>query len=79
MDINKKMQEDIIDVCQRNIQRKILNITLPEKLGNNAFYERTTVSARGKIMEKRRLTWYGHLLRLPEETPAKKALRVAQK
>ena len=30
-------------------------------------------------MKKRRLNWYGHLLRLPEETPAKKALREAQK
>ena len=69
------MQEDIIDVCQRDLQRKILNIRLPEKLGNNAFYERATVSPRSKIMKKRRLTWYGHLLRLPEETPAKKALR----
>ena len=29
-------------------------------------------------MKKRRLTWYGHLLRLPEETSAKKALREAQ-
>ena len=29
-------------------------------------------------MKKRRLTWYGHLFRLPEETPAKKALREAQ-
>ena len=29
-------------------------------------------------MKKRRLNWYGHLLRLQEETRAKKALREAE-
>ena len=56
---------------------KILKIRWPEKLSNNAFYERDKESAWSKIMKKRRLPCYGHLLRLPEETSAKKALREA--
>ena len=78
MDINKK-QEDIIAVCRRNILQKILNIRWPEKLSSGALHERTKVSSWSKIVKKRTLPWHGHHLRLPAETPAKKALREAQK
>ena len=30
-------------------------------------------------VKERRLKWYGHMLRLPEDTPAKRALREAQR
>ena len=76
--LTKKL-DDMIDVCQRNKLRKILNIRWPEKLSNSALYERANVLSWSKIVKKRRLNWHEYLLRLPEETRAKKALREAQK
>ena len=32
-----------------------------------------------KTIKERRLSWYGHLLRLPDNTPAKSVLREAQR
>ena len=37
-------------------------------------HEKTGVEKWSSIVKKRRLLWLGHLLRLDEETPAKKAL-----
>ena len=76
--VTKKL-ESTIDVFQRNILRKILNIRWPDKISNDKLYEKTKESPWSKTVKKRRLKWYGHLIRLPEETPAKQALREAQK
>ena len=74
-----KNTERIIDVLQRNILRKILNIRWPQKISNIALYDKTKTTEWSKTVKRRRLQWYGHLLRLPENNPAKKALREAQK
>ena len=57
-----KKQEDIIDACQRIHYGKSSNIRWPEKFSNSALYERTMVSPWSKIVKKRGLTWYAHLL-----------------
>ena len=57
--------------------RKILDIKWPKKISNEKLYETTKITQWSKTIKKRRLQWYGHL-RLPEETPAKAALREAR-
>ncbi len=74
-----KALEHVVDVFQRNVLRKILNIKWPEKITNEKLYEKTGIIGKwSKIIKEWRLKWYGHLLHLRENKPAKKALREAQ-
>ena len=75
--LTKKL-ESTVDVFQRNILRKILDIRWPKKISNNTIYETTKAETWSKTIKRRRLQWYGHLLRLPENTPAKEALKEAR-
>ena len=74
-----KQLENTVDVFQRNILRKILDIKWPKRISNEKLYETTKITQWSKTIKKRRLQWYGHLLRLLEETPAKAALRDTRK
>ena len=74
-----KQLENTVYVFQRNILRSILEIKWPKKISNEKLYKTTKITKWSKIIKKRRLQWYGHLPRLPEETPAKAALREARK
>ena len=47
----------------------------PYKIRNDAVYERTDEIEWDKKIEERRMKWLGHMLRLPENTPAKLALK----
>ena len=69
-----KSQEEGIDVFQRKFLRMILNIKWPKKISNEELYEKTKQKRWSKEIKRRRLTWLGHLLRLPEDTPARQAL-----
>ena len=48
-------------------------------LSHHYCYNLADIYKWSKTVKRRRLQWYGHLLRLPENNPAKKALREAQK
>ena len=74
-----KATENTIDTFQRNIMRKILNIKWPDKTSNADLYNLTKTKEWSKKVKKRRLQWFGHLIRLPEDAPAKQALYAAQK
>ena len=50
---------------------------MPHKITNEKLYERTELVQWSKIIKERRLRWVGHLMRLPEETPARKSLEEA--
>ena len=76
--LTKKL-ENTINVFQRNLLRKILNIKWPNKISNKALYERMEIDEWSKTIKERRLSWYGHVLRLPDNTPAKSALREVRK
>ena len=52
---------------------------LARKISNKDLYEKTNELAWSIKMKKRRLSWLGHLLRLPEDTPARKALAEYQR
>ena len=71
--------ESTIDVFQRNLLRQILKIRWPDKISNEQLYKMTNQKPWSQEVKKRRISWYGHLMRLPEETPAKRALREYQR
>ena len=66
--------EHKIDVFQRTLLRRTLNITKLDKVTNVDLYERTNSEPWSRTIKRRRLNWLGHLLRLPNETPARQAL-----
>lgn len=69
-----KTLEGKIDCFQRSLLRRLLDIKWPKKVTNQDLYELTEEKTWSSKIKKRRLTWLGHLLRLPENTPARQAL-----
>ena len=71
-----KTQIKNIDAFQRNLLRKILNIHWPYIISNDKLHEITSeiVDPWSMTIKMRRLSWLGHLYRLPENTPARQAL-----
>ncbi len=59
--------------------RKILNIIWFDKIRNEDMYEKCGVKEFSKIVTERRLIWYGYLLRLPNNTAAKRAPNEARR
>ena len=53
----------------------MLGIRWPKVIKNTELYKKTDAEKWSIIVKKRRLSWLGHLLRLDDETPAKKALK----
>ncbi len=70
-----KKFEDRIDIFQRRLLRKILKIRWPHIIPNETLYERTGEIKWSKKIKVRRLRWTGHLHRLPDDAPARQALR----
>ena len=69
-------QRDSIDAFHRRLLRTaVLNVKWPRKMSNVEVYERTGALPWSNIIQTRQLSWFGHLIRLPENTPAKIALR----
>ena len=67
--------DSAIDAFHRSLLRKILKIRWPFKISNIELYDRTSVIKWSSSIKMRRLCWIGHIiLRLPENTAAKKAL-----
>ena len=68
-----------IDAFQRHQRRYVINVAWPQKISNEKVYEITNVIPWHERIEKRRLSWLGHLMRLDPETPARIALKEAMK
>lgn len=68
--------EKKIDICQRNFLRKIVGIKYPQTINNEELYRRTKQLQWTTTVRRRRLRWYGHLLRMPENTPARQAFNI---
>ena len=72
--------EASIDAFQRQILKcYVLNIKWPQKIRTIDIYKQTGQKPWSRIIAHRRLSWFSHLARLPENTPAKRALRFALK
>ena len=59
-----------IDSFQRNFLRQIVRT---RDITNKRLYTVCEIDPWSTTIQRRRLAWYGHLIRLPEETSAKKA------
>jgi hypothetical protein len=64
-----------IDSFQRKLLRIALNIRYPRIITNIQLMELTKQNKWSDIIATQRLRWFGHCQRLPEESPAKQALR----
>ena len=67
--------ERSIDSFHWILLRKVIHLTWPRVITNEELYKRTKVTPWSLTTCKRRLSWFGHLLRLPSETPAKRSLK----
>ena len=74
-----KTSENKIDSFHRRLLRKALNIKWPRKIASEELYRITKQDKWSDIIRKRRVKWYGHVIRMPDETPAKVALQEAQR
>ena len=70
-----KQLEHKIDVLQRSLLRRILGVRRADRVRNTVIYDTTKTTPWSATIKKRRLSWFGHLLRLPEDTPARLALK----
>ena len=78
-----KELEDEIDVFQRRLLKQILGVYYPRTITNKYLYEKTNLQPWSQTIRVRRLRWLGHVLRLPQSSPAsialKEALRIVNK
>ena len=70
--------EKQIDNFQRRLLRYMLCIKWPEKISTTDLKEKLKFESWSSEIKRRRLSWCGHLLRLPEGCPAKEALILSE-
>ena len=69
-----KTTEEALDSYHRRQMRNALNIRWPAKISNTELYKKTQATPWSKNIKQRRLRLYGHIMRLPEQTPVRTAL-----
>ena len=77
--MDTKHYSDKLDVFHRRLLRYAIGIKYPKIIKNEAIYEITNQRKITKTIQSRRLSWFGHLMRLPAETPARIAFNEAIK
>ena len=71
----KPTTNEQIDSFHRRLLRIAINKTWPKNIyTNDQLYKITKATPWSEVIRRRRLNWTGHLLRLPIETPARRAL-----
>ena len=68
-------QEKNIDSFHRRLLRAALNIRYPKKISNEDLYIVTKEKPWSEKIKRRRLNLLGHILRLHDDTPAKRAIQ----
>ena len=68
-----------VDVFQRKLLRRMLNIKWQDKVTNEDLYRRTKLTPWSTTIKGRRISFYGHVMRLPEDTPVRKAIDEAKR
>jgi ribosomal 50S subunit-associated protein YjgA (DUF615 family) len=71
--------ENEIDAYQRRLLRQTLNIKWPKVITNEELYNSTRCTPWSPKIKSRRLRWIGHMLRLPDNAPVKRALNFIRK
>ena len=74
-----KTTNNMIDSYHRRLLRNAINIKWPNKISSENLYKKTEQKKWSETLKLRRLRWFGHAIRLPEDTPAKKALTESQR
>ena len=69
-----KNTEEQINAFQRRLLRYAIGIRWPQKITNEKLYHITKEEQWSKRIKRRRLTFLGHILRLPNDALLKKAL-----
>ena len=68
----------IINTFQRRLLRTyVLNAKWPNIVKNKDVYRKTAATEWGNIIRKRRLKWFGKVIKADESTPVKKAFNYA--
>ena len=71
-------REGTIDAFQRRLLRHAINIRYPRRISNESLYNITKEVRWSQAIAYRRLVWFGHMMRLPAETPVRRALKEAE-
>ena len=66
--------EKEIEAFHRKLLRITINFKWPKVVSNEKLYQLISATKWSTIIKKRRLNWLGHLMRLDETTPVRKAL-----
>ena len=74
--LTNKMGESL-DIFQRKLIRRSLNISWEDKITNEDLYKKIGLTEYSIIVKTRRLRWFGHMSRLPEEAPVRIAYEEA--
>ena len=69
-----KTTEEALDSYHRRMMRNAINIRWPNKISSSDLYDLTKQTPWSNIICKRRVRLYGHLLRLPVDTPIRIAM-----
>ena len=59
--------------------KRVIGVSWPKKISNEALYTKTSTERWSIKIKRRRLNWLGHVLRMDEETPARRALEEAMR
>ena len=72
-DLSKTDQKDLNSFHRRQL-RRVLGVKWPHQISNEKLYEKTNSEPISKTIAERRWKLLGHILRLPKECPARKAM-----
>ena len=73
-----KTLEKKINSFQRRLLRYVLNIKWPQKISNEKLGGIIKMERWSHTISIRRMSWLGHLFRLPTDTPARQALKLIE-
>ena len=72
-----KTLNDKLDAFHRRLLRYAIGAHYPKIIKNEDIYVITESIPLSNTIQRRRLSWFGHLMRLPKETPARQAFAEA--
>ena len=75
--LTETLRSSIDSFHRRLLRTACLNVRWPNTLKNDEVYNTTNRKPWSKVIDERQLRWFGHLIRLSDETPAKLALNYA--
>ena len=68
-------QQNDIDSFHRRLLRQVINIRWPKIISSDKLYEKVKTERWSRTIQRRRLNWLGHLMRLDEDTPVRRSLQ----